>query len=116
MNWIREVVLDFAITILIIIAVISQASWLIWFVQIYTILMLVLKIISFFGGLQPAAGKRKTPLAPPWIIHLLYATNVIFLIAFRWWIPGAGWIAIWIISYITFRKNRKGKGKRSGRK
>ena len=116
MKWIKEVVLDIAITILIILAVTTEMPWLRMFIIAYTVIMVVLKIIAFSSSsFSPILRGRQRPTAPVWFIHLLYAVNVAFLLVFKWWIVAGLWVLIWIFSWLTERKTASSKT-RAGKK
>jgi len=104
MNWIKEVVVDLIVTMVILVAVLTNLHWLGLIVIGYTLLMLLLKGIvalnhSLIGALKP----RKSE-APEWVTHLLYGVNSLLLLAFGWWITGVQWVAIWILSWHTERQ------------
>lgn len=109
MKWIREVIVDIAVTIAIILAVFLPYHWLHIAVEIYTPLMLLLKLIVYFtGGFNQLVRKTQTH-APFWFMNLLYAINVIVLLSSHWWLTGAEWAAIWLLSYFTYVKTQKAK-------
>ncbi len=104
MTWLKEVVVDIATTILIIIAVFIHSPILNGIIMGYTLLMLIIKLIAYFGdSVTSLMGKTQTA-APEWFSHLLYAINTGTLLLFGWWYTGAAWGLIWIISYLTQRK------------
>ena len=103
MSWIKHVILDLAVTALIIFAVATDAEWARWVVIIYSALMVLLKLAGLRG---PAAGLKLRPTGVPILFyHLLYAVNVVALALGRWWILAAMWLAIWVLSYIQQRKS-----------
>ncbi len=105
MKWIQGVLLDIAVTVCIAVATLQGAEWAKWVVWIYTPFMLVLKIAAYFGPSMVKKKRKDRPdEPPPWFHHLLYAINVLLLSVARWWLEAAGWLAIWIISYLTERK------------
>lgn len=104
MAWIKEVIIDVLVTLCIALATIQSVEWAKWVVWIYTPFILLLKVIAYFGpAVVKRAGRRGKQVAPDWIFHVLYAANVLLLAAFQWWIEGAGWAAIWLISYLAHR-------------
>lgn len=107
MKWIKEIIVDIIVTIAIILAARLQIHWLNLVIVSYTPIMLIMKaIVLFSGGLNQLMKKTKTS-APWWFVHLLYAINVVVLFAIHWWITGAEWIIIWLLSYLTDRKIEK---------
>lgn len=102
MSWIKHVILDLAVTALIIFAVATDAEWARWIVIIYSAFMLILKLAGLRGS---AAGLKLQPTGVPILFyHLLYAVNVVALALGRWWILAAAWLAIWVLSYVQQRK------------
>ena len=104
MPWLKDVVVDIAATLLIILSVILENSFLSGILWGYTGLLLVVKLIVYAGDdFLNLMNKTKTE-APQWFSHLLYAANTIVLLIFGWWYTGGGWALIWLISYLTQRK------------
>ena len=111
MTWIKDVLVDLAVTVLIVVAVTQDAVWARWVVLVYTPLMIVLKGVVLLGGslLTPKDGG-----VPPWFFHLLFATNV-FVAAFdQWWAVAAGWLVIWALSVAAEIRSRPRLAKRPG--
>jgi len=104
MTWLKEVVVDIVATILIIIAVFINQPVLTGIILGYTGLLLITKLIVYFGdSFLNMMNKSKTS-APDWFSHMLYAINTGMLFIFNWWYAGAGWVIIWGLSYLTQRK------------
>ncbi len=104
MNWIKEVIVDIAVTLFIIAAVLLEDPWMKYIIWIYTGLMLLTKtLVITRDSFAQLASKAKTN-APDWFSHLLYATNTIVLYAFQWWYAAAGWTLIWLFSYLSERR------------
>lgn len=107
MSWLKNVVVDIAVTLVIILvtngALPSGAEWIVY---IYTPFMLVLKIMSLSTGVKQVKQQQKgESQAPEWFFHVLFAINVAALLYSQWWWMGAMWVAIWGISlYIERRK------------
>lgn len=104
MDWIKTIIIDLIVTAVIIVAVTTDLAWARWAVVIYTPIMLILKIVALVGGSFTKQFKPRGPEAPAWVLHLLYAANVVALGLASWWITAAQWLAIWIISYIEWRQ------------
>lgn len=104
MGWLRDVIVDLIATAVILAAVLTSNSVLSVLVWGYTGLLLLVKILVLTGGdVLNLINKTKSE-APEWFSHLLYAINTGVLLAFQWWYVGAGWVLIWIFSYLTKRK------------
>lgn len=125
MPWLKSVVLDIVVTVIIVAAAYLDLTWTRWLLLIYTPLMLLLKVFAFFGTTTMSALKRKAVEAPPWFFHLLYALNVgaPVLAALHWdrlvwWFIAAGWALIWILSIAVEARLRQSTApkKRAGKK
>jgi len=107
MSWIKEVIVDIIATAIIIAAVFTSNSILMGIVWGYTGLILLAKIVAFWGnGFQNMMEKAQTN-APDWFTHLLYAINTGALLFFSHWYAGSAWAVIWLLSYLTQRKLSK---------
>ncbi|HKK45486.1 MAG TPA: hypothetical protein VJ964_08185 [Balneolaceae bacterium] len=111
MTWLKEVIVDIAATILIIIGVFINQSILTGIILAYTGLLLITKLIVYFGDNFLNMMNKAKSNAPHWFTHMLYAINTAILLIFRWWYAGAGWAVIWGISYLTQRKLDQRQGK-----
>ncbi len=110
--WVKNVVVDLLMVVLIALATLADVTAAYWVVIIYTPLMLVLKVVALLAdSVTGQFGKpRETP--PPWIFHLIYALSIALLAFDAKWILAAGWAAIWILSVITEKRSemrRRGK-------
>jgi uncharacterized membrane protein YecN with MAPEG domain len=101
MNWIKDVLTDIIVTIVIVIAVFFPQNILTGIILGYSILMLIAKLVVYFGDFQLQMMRKVQNDAPEWFSHVLYAINVIALLASQWWYTGSIWIAIWIMSWLT---------------
>ncbi len=113
MKWIKNVIVDIIVSIVIIIAVLTKVEWLKIVVIAYTILMLLLKIIAvisdqFIKSVKPV----KSIQTPLWFTSLLYALNVFVLLGFAWYLTAVQWVFIWLFSWMAFKKKQKLKHKR----
>jgi len=114
MKWVRNVIVDIVVGVVIIIAALSKIEWLAIVVIAYTVLMLVLKFLAvisdpFMKSVQK--GKVTAIQAPLWFTSSLYAVNVVVLLAFGWYYTAAQWVVIWLFSWIAFKKSKKAKVK-----
>lgn len=105
MDWLKDVIVDIIVTVVIIATVLTSNSWLSGLVWGYTGLLLLIKFSVLISD-SILMNKSKTE-APEWFSHSLYAINTIVLISFEWWYAGIGWGLIWIMSYLTQRKLEK---------
>lgn len=101
--WIKHVILDLLVTLLIVLATIPEVSWARWIVVGYTGVMIVLKIVALTGTRTIRSVGAATTNVPDWFWHAVYGLNVALLAVDRWWIPAAGWLLIWILS-VAFQR------------
>ena len=107
MKWLKDVLLDIAVTVLIVLATSGVLPWARWLVVIYTPFMLAIKALAFFGGgLGQITRQRKgAEEAPPALfLHALYAINCSLLALNGWWITAGLWALIWLFSYLVERR------------
>ena len=108
MPWIKNVLVDLAITVLIVVAAAMDLMWARWIVLVYTPFMLIIKLFVFLGGQSLGQLKQKGDGVPVWFYHALYAVNVAVPAgaalaaagpALRhWWMIAGAWALIWILS------------------
>jgi hypothetical protein len=96
MGWLRHVIIDFAIVLVILAATFGAYVWAAWIVWIYTPLMLLLKLGSVVSKVTPSASG-----VPHLFYHVIYAVSVVVLLYHAWYWEAAGWTAIWILSVIS---------------
>ena len=104
MGWLKNAFIDIAVTVLIVLVTVNVLpDWADWIVLIYTPFILVLKAITFFGGIQmkQAQGDDGPPV---WFFHVLYAINVAALFYAAWWSVGGQWILIWLLSLLIDKR------------
>lgn len=107
MKWLRHVVVDLAVTSLIVLAVTDVAPWARWFVWVYTPFMILLRTVALVaGGLMPVT-RRPQDAPPSWFFHVLFAVNTVVLLAATWWIEGTGWALIWGLSFAAEARTRR---------
>ena len=104
MSWLKDVLVDISTTILIVAAVFIHLPLLNGIIIGYTILMLIIKLVAYFGDPFTTLMSKSQTAAPEWFSHLLYAINTGALLFFEWWYTGAAWSLIWLLSYLTQRK------------
>ena len=113
MKWLKDVVIDLIVTMLIAVAVFGGFSWALWIVWIYTPLMLVLKALAFFSVNLQTLTRKQGPAPPAWFFHLLYGVNEALLAYGRLWVLAGLWIAIWVFSAgAGLRRPKVSPGKR----
>lgn len=98
MSWLKNALVDLAVTGLVVTATVLDQRWALVLLAIYTPLMLVLKVLPLLPGALPVKPPRLTDDAPSWFYHVLYALNVALLAAFAQWMLAAGWLGIWGLS------------------
>ena len=110
MGWIKNTLVDVAVTVLIVLAVTMNLEWARWGVLIYTPLMVILKIVAFVGSQSLGQLKPKGDGVPVWFYHALYGVNVLMTVVDRWWIVAGGWALIWILSFAVEMRMRRPAG------
>lgn len=111
MSWIREVIVDIAVTLFIIASVLLADPWMRYIIWAYTGIMLLTKtLVLTSDGFMQMVQKSKSE-APEWFAHVLYAINTIVLAFFSWWYAAGGWALIWLFSFLAQRTINRRKGK-----
>lgn len=105
MRWLKNALIDLAVTVVIVIATIWGPSWAVWIVLVYTPLMLVIKIAVLTSD-WTRQMRRSDHDVPAWFYHVLYAVNTILLLSHGWWFTGAQWIGIWVLSVLNDRQTQ----------
>jgi hypothetical protein len=108
MRWLRLIVLDIVILVIIYLATIGEQQWARWFILFYTPLVVVMRILALRSRLlqrKVEAGDE----VPVWAYHLIYAASFSLCIWDQWWLVAVGWGAIWIMSSI-YQSQMSGKG------
>lgn len=96
--WIRDIILDLLVTLAIVIALFLDFLWLAYAIYVYTILILITRLLLLrSSGLRTVSSKQHSS-APKWIYHLLYATNVVLLALHLWLLTAAAWAVIWALA------------------
>ncbi len=108
MAWLKNVLIDVLVTIVIGIYAFQTAEWGYWIITIYTPLMLLLKVAAVASGVTKKV-KKDPNAAPDWFYHVLYAVNLLLLLYTGWWIMAGGWAAIWLLSAIQAAKSSNKK-------
>lgn len=106
MNSLKEIVVDILVTIFIAVAVWLHNPWMWWVIAIYTLILFIAKgyVLYSDGFLQESLQKQDEA---EWVLHILYALNIILLGIATWWYPAALWVLIWLFSYIGKLKREK---------
>ena len=108
MSWIKNALIDLAVTAVIAIFAFNGATWGWWVIAIYTPLMVLLKVFALSGA--ATAVQRKADDVPAWFYHVLYGANVILLFVAAFNYAAFGWIAIWLLSVVAESRSRPKKG------
>lgn len=98
MHWLKDVIIDIAITVVILAYAIGQPQWAWWIIVIYSSLMLLLKGAALSSPMLSGMSTKKGQEVPFWFYHILYAVNVFALLTQRWYLMAGVWAAIWILS------------------
>lgn len=112
MNWLKHVLVDVAVTVLLVVAATLNLEWAHWIILIYTPLMLILKIVAFTGSHALGKAKQKETGVPVWFYHVLYAVNVAASVwaamkgMEHWWLIASGWVLIWTLSIAADVRSR----------
>lgn len=109
MSWIKNTVVDIAITVVIAMYALMLPVWAWWIIAIYTPLMVLLKVFALSGAAN--AVQRKASDVPSWFYHVLYAANVGLLLYASFLYAAIGWAVIWILSAMAEAKNKPKKRK-----
>ena len=107
MGWLKNVVVDIAVTIVIAIAVTSNERWVLMVAYGYSVLMLALKLIYFSGPAMQKKAKKQKDAAPAWFIYLLYAINAGLFGFYSHWIFAGIWIVIGVLSYMAQKHSER---------
>lgn len=111
MNWLKDTIVDIAVTVFIVVAVLLTDPWMKWVIWIYTGIMLLTKVIVVMGDNFLMLVKKAKNDVPNWVPHLLYAINTGALAYIHWWYAAGAWALIWIFSIIADQKIKARKGK-----
>jgi hypothetical protein len=108
MRWLKSVLIDLGVTVVIVVYVLEGPTWSYWVLIIYTPLMLLLKIAALTSGVAPG-GKKSADTPPVWFFHVLYGINLILLLIAEQFLLAVGWAIIWILSAVLEARNKPGK-------
>lgn len=103
MPWLKDVLIDLAVTVLIVLLALQGWEWAAWVVWIYTPLMVLVKVASLFVGRLMETVRNDVPA---WFFHLLYGLNVVVLAVDGRWILALFWVVIWSLSVVAERRAR----------
>jgi hypothetical protein len=106
MKWIKDVVIDIAVTLVVLVYALWQPAWAKWVLMIYTPLMMLLKGVAVANPMLAGMASKKGAEVPFWFHHVLYAASVLALLTARWYIMAGLWIAIWLMSIATDTQSR----------
>lgn len=102
--WIRHVLLELGITLIIVLATIADLTWARWIVIAYTGLMVLLKIVAVVGSRTLKSIQPTNRNVPTGFWHVNYAVNIFLLAADAWWLMVSAWALIWILSVVYDRQ------------
>jgi len=118
MKWLKNILLDLLITLLILIAVVGRVDWLLVIIIVYSALILLLRVVVLFNADMMHTVYKRMSDTPSWPLHLLYAINVFILSAGQRFRITVLWMLIWLFSWLGERKAKSsgaGKKTRAGR-
>lgn len=107
MSWLKEVIVDIAVSVFIVASALYGLLWMQWIVWIYTGIMLLTKGIVLMGDNVLQLMSKTRTNAPEWFSHLLYAINTGVLFYIGWWYAATGWALIWLFSFLAQRRLKK---------
>jgi hypothetical protein len=99
MSWIKNALIDLAVTAIIAVHAFSDVSWTWWVIAIYTPLMVLLKVFALSGAAH--AVQQKADGVPVWFYHVLYGANLLLLLKAPFYEAAAGWAVIWVLSVVA---------------
>lgn len=99
MSWIKNALIDLAVTAIIAVHAFSDVTWTWWVIAIYTPLMVLLKLFALSGAAH--AVQQKADGVPVWFYHVLYGANLLLLLKAPFYEAAAGWAVIWILSVVA---------------
>ncbi|NBW93758.1 MAG: hypothetical protein EBR20_05245 [Bacteroidetes bacterium] len=111
MSWIKNSVIDVAVTVVIGVFAFTGASWAWWIIAIYTPLMVLLKVFALSGA--AAIVQQKADEVPIWFYHGLYGANLGLLLMGSFYWAAAGWAVIWVLSVVADSRTRPRRGRKA---
>lgn len=106
MGWIREVIVDLIVNLVIVAAIWIDNDWFYGLILGYTLIMVLAKAAILFSDASQQLLSKAKSSAPDWFYRLSYLANMLILLYLGWWYAAAGWILIWIISEWSQQKMR----------
>ncbi|MEX0929153.1 MAG: hypothetical protein WD266_13660 [Balneolales bacterium] len=104
MIWLKEVIVDIAVTVFILAAVLLGLEWMQYVLIGYTVFMLLAKVMVYFTDGLSQLLKKKPQAPPAAVIYQLYGINIAILILFSWWLTAGLWALVGLVSYLTDKK------------
>lgn len=101
MKWLKNVVIDIAVTLVALAYAFWEPDWAKWVLMIYTPLMVFVKGIAMANPMMASMASKQRDEVPFWFHHVLYATCVLSLLTVQWYLMAGLWIAIWLMSIVT---------------
>ncbi|MEQ9105749.1 MAG: hypothetical protein RIE53_13750 [Rhodothermales bacterium] len=111
MSWLKHVIVDLAITAVIILYALQGPEWAWWILVIYTPLLIVLKLLAMSSGVAGAVKAKGGNEPPDWFFHVIYAVSVLLLLRADDYLLAAGWAVIWILSAVGLARSRPSKSR-----
>ena len=104
MQWIKNIVWDLVVTVVVIVGVWFDYTVLYWIIAAYTALMVVTKALTAFTESWNQIIRKARNNTPDVVIHLIYAINLAILLYGKWWIVAGGWALVWLFSWLAQRR------------
>lgn len=102
--WVKELLVDFLVTIFIAAALWQSDIWM-WYVIIaYTAVLLIAKGAVLSGDQFLRIVHKARPESPEWIPYVLYGINTVLLLQAQRWYLAAAWAVIGVLSWMALRK------------
>lgn len=109
MSWLKHVIVDLAITAVIVFYALQGPEWAWWVLVIYTPLLIVLKLLAMSSGVAGAVKAKGGNEPPDWFFHVIYAVSVLLLLQANDYILATGWAVIWVLSAVGLARSRPSK-------
>lgn len=101
MRWIKDVLVDIAVTVVLLVATVGEVQGARWAITIYTPFILFLQFVQYVQRHSLSKFKPKGTTAPDYAYHVLYGANVLIAAYDRWWWVAGCWAAVWVLSTLT---------------
>ena len=101
MNWIKDSLVDIAVTVVLALATFGEMEWARWAIMVYTPFMLLVRIYAYSTRFSLSKVKATDTGVPTAVFHVLYGLNVLIAAYDQWWWIAGSWLVIWVLSAIS---------------